>query len=103
VPDTYSVTFAAAGFTGAVVNGVTVTPTITATVNQSLSAQLKQIGSTTSRATGVSAFQPQQPQDTYSVNANQIETILGKSHAVSESQLIISLPGASLDRNGYPV
>ncbi|HEV3088655.1 MAG TPA: TonB-dependent receptor [Candidatus Elarobacter sp.] len=103
VPDTYSVTFAAPGFTGGTVNGVTVNPTITATVNQSLSAQLKQIGSTTSRATGVSAFQPQQPQDTYSVNANQIETILGKSHAQSETNLIISLPGASLDANGYPV
>jgi outer membrane receptor protein involved in Fe transport len=103
IPDTYSITFSASGFTGGTVNGVTVNPTQTATVNQTLTTQLKTIGSTTSRASGVSAFQPQQPEDTYSVNANQIQTILGKSHAQSETQLLISLPGASLDNNGYPV
>jgi len=102
-PDTYSISFAASGYSTATVNGVTVSPTQTATVNQTLSAQLKTIGSTTSRASGVSAFQPQTPEDTYSVNANQIQTILGKSHAQSETNLIISLPGASLDSSGYPV
>jgi hypothetical protein len=102
-PDTYSLTFSAAGYIAGTVNGVTVNPTLTATVNQALSTQLKTIGSTTSRSSGVSAFQPQQPQDTYSVNANQIQTILGKSHAVSETNLIVSLPGATLDNLGYPV
>jgi len=103
IPDTYSITFSGSGYQGATINGVTVNPTITSTVNQTLTTQLKTIGSTTSRASGVSAFQPQQAEDTYSVNANQINTILGKSHATSETQLIISLPGASLDRSGYPV
>ena len=102
-PDTYTITFSAPGYTEASVNGVTVNPTLTATVNQALSTQLKTIGSTTSRSSGISAFQPQQPQDTYSVNSNQIQTILGKSHAASETQLIISLPGATLDALGYPV
>jgi Carboxypeptidase regulatory-like domain/TonB dependent receptor len=103
-PDTYNISFTRDGYTAGAVNGVTVNPTQTTTVNQTLtSAQLKTIGSTTSRASGVSAFQPQQPEDTYSVNANQIQTILGKSHAQSETSLIISLPGASLDSNGYPV
>jgi hypothetical protein len=103
VPDTYSITFSGSGYQGATINGVTVNPTQTSTVNQTLTTQLKTIGSTTSRASGVSAFQPQQPEDTYSVNANQIQTILGKSHAQSETSLIISLPGASLDSSGYPV
>ncbi len=102
-PDTYSVTFSASGYSGSTVNGVTVNPTQTTTVNSTVSAQLKTIGSTTSRAPGVSAFQPQQPVDTYSVNANQITTLLGKPHATSETALLISLPGASLDKGGYPV
>jgi hypothetical protein len=102
VPDTYSITFSASGYAPATVNGVTVNPTQTINVPQAFT-QLKTIGSTTSRSSGVSAFQPQQPEDTYSVNANQIQTILGKSHAQSETTLIISLPGASLDSSGYPV
>lgn len=102
-PDTYNVTFTLTGYAAVSQAGITVNPTITTTVNSSLSSQLKTIGSTTSRSSGVSAFQPQQTTDTYSVNSNQIETILGKSHAISESQLIISLPGASLDSSGYPV
>ena len=102
-PDTYTVTFSLGGYADVSIAGVTVNPTITATVGTTMSAQLKQIGSVTTRSSGVSAFQPQQPQDTYSVNANQIQTILGKSHAVSETELIISLPGASLDSSGYPV
>ncbi len=102
-PDTYSVSFSLTGYSPATVNGVTVNPTQTTTVNQAVSAQLKTIGSTTSRSTGVSAFQPQQPVDTYSVNANQIQTLLGKPHATSETNLLVSLPGASLDKSGYPV
>ena len=102
-PDTYTVTFSLGGYGDVSTAGVTVNPTITATINTTMSAQLTKIGSVTTRSSGVGAFQPQQPQDTYSVNANQIETILGKSHAVSETNLIISLPGASLDSSGYPV
>jgi hypothetical protein len=102
-PDTYTITFGATGYSSATVNGVTVNPTQGTLVNQTLSGQLKTIGSTTSRATGVSAFQPQQAVDTYSVNSTQINTILGKAHATSETNLLIALPGASLDRSGYPV
>jgi hypothetical protein len=102
-PDTYTITFSLGGYGDVSTAGVTINPTITTTVNTTMSAQLKTIGSVTTRSSGVSAFQPQQPQDTYSVNANQIQTILGKSHAVSETELIISLPGASLDSSGYPV
>ncbi len=102
-PDTYSVSFTVGGYGAATVNGVTVSPTQTTTVNQSLSAQLKSIGQVTTRASGVPAFQPQQPVDTYSVDANQIQTLLGKSHAISETDLLIALPGATLDSSGYPV
>ncbi len=103
VPDTYTVSFTKTGYGEASVNGVTVNPSQTSTVNQTISQQLRTIGSTTSRSNGVSAFQPQQPVDTYSVNSNQIQTLLGKPHGSSETNLLIALPGASLDRSGYPV
>src|ERR1700736_4553730 len=59
VPDTYSITFSGSGYQGATINGARVNPTQTSTVNQPLPTQLRTIGSTTSRASGVSAFQPQ--------------------------------------------
>jgi hypothetical protein len=102
-PDTYTVTFASTGYADTSINGVTVNPTITTTVNQSLASRLKTIGTVSSRASGVSAFQPQQPVDTYSINGAQIQTALGKPHGTSETGLLTSLPGATLDVNGYPV
>ena len=102
-PDTYAVTFTKSGYGDASVAGVTVNPNLTATVNQTIATRLTNIGRTATRATGVSAFQPQQPVDTYSVNSTQIQTLLGKAHATSESALLIALPGATLDKNGYPV
>lgn len=102
-PDTYSVIFTAPTYGDVTVNGVTVNATQTTSVNQVLQTRLKSIGSTTSRATGVSAFQPQQPTDTYSINAAQIQTALGKPHGTSETSLLVSLPGATFDSSGYPV
>lgn len=101
-PDTYTVTFARPGYLPLTVTGVTVNPTQTTTVNQTLATQLKSIGSTTARA-AIGAFQPQQPIDTYSVNSAQMQTLLGKPHATSETALLITLPGATLDKSGYPV
>jgi hypothetical protein len=104
VPDTYTITFSGQGYNAATVNGVTVAPTQTTTVNQAvISTALQKIGSTTSRSTGISAFQPQQPIDTYTVNSNQIDTLMGKAHATAETDLLAALPGVSLDINGYPV
>jgi hypothetical protein len=102
-PDTYTVTFSLPGYQDAVINGVTVNATQTTTVNQALVQRLKSIGTTTSRASGVSAFQPQQPVDTYSVTGTQIQTALGKPHGTSESALLTTLPGATTDSSGYPV
>jgi len=102
-PDTYSISFSISGYGTGTVNGVTVSPTVTSTVNETLTQQLQNIGHITTRASGVPAFQPQQPVDTYSVDSTQIQTLMGKSHAVSETELMISLPGATLDSSGYPV
>jgi hypothetical protein len=46
VPDTYSITFSASGYIGETVNGVTVNPTMTATVDETLRPQPGTIGRT---------------------------------------------------------
>jgi hypothetical protein len=101
-PDTYTVTLTFAGYAKATQNGFTVNAGQTTTLNSQLTNDLKNIGRTTAR-TPNSAFQPTQPIDTYNVNKKQIDTILGKADNVSESNLLIALPGASLDSSGYPV
>ncbi len=101
-PDTYTVTVKAAGYDTAVVSGVTVNPQQTYTFSQVLGSTLTTIGRISARSQN-GAFQPAQPQDTYSVSPAQIDTILGKSKATSEADLLTALPGASLDSSGYPV
>ena len=101
-PDTYAVVVAATGYDEFVVNGVTVFADQTSQVSQTLTRALRKIGNTTARSTA-SAYQPNVPQNTYNVGPAQIQTQLGKKNATSESQLIVSLPGATLDSSGYPV
>ncbi len=101
-PDTYTVTIKATGFQAQVQNGVTVNAGLVTTVSLGLSGALQQIGRVSARSQN-GAFQPTQPIDTYSVNPQQIDTILGKEKATSETNLLIALPGASLDSSGYPV
>jgi hypothetical protein len=101
-PDTYTISFKVAGREPQTVNGVTVNAQQTTTLSQVLNDDIKTIGRVVSR-TPNSAYQPTQPQDTYSVNPQQIDTILGKAKATSETNLLIALPGASLDSSGYPV
>ncbi len=48
VPDTYTVAFSKAGYGEATVNGVAVSAMRTSTVNQTITPELRQIGSTTS-------------------------------------------------------
>ena len=101
-PDTYVVSIEKAGFQTFTIQGVTVVPDQTATVNGRLLRTLQKIGGTTARSAG-SAFQPNQTQDTYTVTSTQIDQALGKSNATSETDLLIALPGATLDSFGYPV
>ena len=102
VPDTYTVSIAATGYESLAINGVTVFQDQDSPINQRLNKQLQQIGRTTTRSQS-SAYQPSVPQDTYNVSAAGIQTQLGKRNNVSESALLVSLPGASLDSSGYPV
>ncbi|MGH7709059.1 MAG: TonB-dependent receptor domain-containing protein, partial [Vulcanimicrobiaceae bacterium] len=102
VPDTYIVSFQASGFQPASETGVTVNADQVETVNGLLSEALKTIGRVSARSPG-GAYQPTQPQDTYTVTSQQIDTTLGRPDVISESDLLASLPGASFDSSGYPV
>jgi hypothetical protein len=100
--DTYTVSFELSGFQAYSATGVNVFADGVATVNVPLSKSLVTIGRVSARGqTG--AYQPTQTQDTYTVSSSQIDTQLGKKDSVSETNLIVSLPGASRDSSGYPV
>ncbi len=101
-PDTYTLTFQGAGYERQTQQGVSVFADQSASVSIQLSKQLQTIGRTTARSQG-GAFQPGQTVDTYTVTAAQIDTVLGKKGGTSETNLLVALPGASLDSSGYPV
>lgn len=101
-PDTYAVSFEFPGFQPASTTGVNVFQDVTATVNSTLTKSLSTIGRVTARSVS-GAFQPGQTQDTISIGTAQIEAINGREFNTNESNLLTSLPGASLDSSGYPV
>jgi hypothetical protein len=101
-PDTYTVSVSASGYSDVVTSGVNVSASQTTTFSTALSAALKTIGRISARSS-TSAFQPTQTQDTYTINEDQINTILGNQFNNNETALISALPGASLDSSGYPV
>jgi len=101
-PDTYTVSFELQGFQPYSVTGVNVFADSVAQVSEGLNKSLVTIGRVTARSQ-VGAYQPKQTQDTYTVNDQQITTNLGKKDATSETNLILTLPGASRDSSGYPV
>jgi hypothetical protein len=100
--DTYTVSVMAPGYEAIAVTGVTVSPDQTTPFAITMSATIKNIGRAASRST-TSAYQPALTTDTYTLGTQQIATQLGKKGQTSESSLLASLPGASLDSSGYPV
>ena len=101
-PDTYSVSFQVNGYEPYTITGVTVSADTTSDVSSKINKSITTIGRVTVRGPG-GAFQPKQTQDTYTVTTQQINTLLGKNDATSETSLLTRLPGASLDKYGYPV
>ena len=76
IPDTYTVSFQAQGYTAASVPGVTVQQGMVASVNQSLSKALKTIA--TVRASGSSNLvKPNETSDVYTVSGAQLNALSG--------------------------
>ena len=99
--DTYVVSFEAAGYSATSMPGITVLADQTAVVNIQLRKTLTTIASVT--AVGRSGgYQPEQTSDTFTVGSAQIQNVQGSSFNLAETNLIKSLPGASLDNTGFP-
>ncbi|MDQ6931563.1 MAG: TonB-dependent receptor [Candidatus Eremiobacteraeota bacterium] len=102
VPDTYAISFSRESYESNSVTGVNVFADQTVTVNGSVRPALTEIGRVAARSPG-GAYQPNQTVDTYNVTSTQIQQLQGNSLNISETNLITSLPGASIDSSGYPV
>ncbi|HEY8314704.1 MAG TPA: carboxypeptidase-like regulatory domain-containing protein, partial [Candidatus Baltobacteraceae bacterium] len=100
--DTYTVSFERQGYTPASLPGATVFADQVATVNIKISKSLKTIANVTARSQS-SAFQPNQTTNTITVGAQQIQNLQGTTFNFSETNLLTSLPGATVDSSGYPV
>jgi hypothetical protein len=100
--DTYSMTFTHDGYDAYNVQGINVFADQSAVVDAVMKAATKTIGKVTAHGVSGTAYQPKQTVDTYTMTQAQINTIQGNSMNISESNLITSLPGASLDSSGYP-
>jgi len=101
--DTYTISFQLPGFEPASLTGITVFADQVQDVSTKLRKSLSTIVRVTALGSSGGAYQPKQTQDTYNVTSDQVETILGRSDATSESALLASLPGATFDSSGYPV
>jgi hypothetical protein len=98
-PDTYTVSFELLGFRTTVIGGVTVVAGATPVLDAQIGTPLQSIGSTrTVRAP--SAFTPNEPIDRITINAQQIETVQGKTFNQDESSLLRSLPSVTQDKSG---
>ena len=76
IPDTYTVSFQATGYTAQSTPGVTVQQGITVTANMTLSKELKTIASVHTRAAG-NLVKPDVTQDEYTVSGEQLTAISG--------------------------
>ncbi len=100
--DTYNVSFELKGFQSFTATGVNVFSDSVIPINTTLSKSLATIGRVSVRSQA-GAYQPSQTQDTTTVTVGQIQTDLGKTDAISETNLLLTLPGATKDSSGYPV
>lgn len=96
--DTYTVTVQAQGYSPYIAQGVTVTSDESVRLAVALS-RLRTIGVVRARSI-TSAYQPDQTVDRYTVNAQGIAQLLGKTFDTDQKKLLSELPGVTVDRNG---
>ena len=99
VPDTYTLTFEAKGYYAGYYPGVTVLADSAQHVAVTLSKELSTIASVHSR-TASSAYQPQQTEDSYSLNTSSIEQVMGRAFNQDQTALLKSVPSVTVDRTG---
>jgi hypothetical protein len=99
-PDTYALTFEKNGYAITAVNGITVLPDDTKTVDAKLSVTARTLGTVTARRQASSAYQPNATETSYAVTSKSLQTQLGKSFNTDEGALLSSLPSVTKDSGG---
>lgn len=99
-PDTYVVSFELNGYRTTVLGGVTIVAGATPNLDAQVGRTLQTIGSTRTSTRAPSAFTPNEPIDRITINAQQIETVQGKSFNQDETNLLRSLPSVTMDKSG---
>ncbi|MBV8644813.1 MAG: carboxypeptidase regulatory-like domain-containing protein, partial [Candidatus Eremiobacteraeota bacterium] len=94
VPDTYALSFERSGYQTGLLQGITVTADTTTTADQTLAPSLQQIGHVSTRSVS-SAYQPDQPHDTYTVSSKDITEEQGTALNINATQLFSSLPSVT--------
>ena len=102
IPDTYIVSFELTGYEPIAVKGVSVFSGQSIDGSTPMTKSLSTIGRVTAHSIG-GAYQPGLTQDTYTITSSQIDTAVGDPYNLSQTQLLQSLPGVSIDSSGYPV
>lgn len=90
--DTYQINFTTGSYEPTTLNGITLQGDGIVNQDVNLSKSILTIGRVASRSQS-QAFQPKQTTDTYQVSGAQLQTALGKSFNISQTQLQSSVPG----------
>ncbi len=99
--ETYTLSAQLPGYDPFSLTGATVTADEAYRFDVQLSRPLRTIGRVVSRGRPTtSAFQPDQTVDRYTVNAQGIEQLLGKTFNTNGKELLSELPSVTIDRNG---
>ncbi|MFN2528985.1 MAG: carboxypeptidase regulatory-like domain-containing protein, partial [Candidatus Baltobacteraceae bacterium] len=101
-PDTYTVTFAASGYTSASQPGVTVQQDFVYKLDQRISKSLKEIGNVTSRSAG-NLVKPYEGTDVYNVSGAQLNAATGGDNLHRTIyEYLNTVPGVSPIGGGFP-
>jgi len=101
-PDTYTVTFAAPGYTAASQLGVTVQQDFVYKLDQRISKSLKEIGNVTSRSAG-NLVKPYEGTDVYNVSGAQLNAATGGDNLHRTIyEYLNTVPGVSPIGGGFP-
>jgi len=99
--ETYTLSAQSPGYDPYSLTGATVTADEAYRFDVQLSRPLRTITRTVTRGRPTtSAFQPDQTVDRYTVNAQGIEQLLGKTFNTNGKELLAELPSVTIDRNG---
>lgn len=99
--DTYTLSAQLPGYDPYSLTGANVTADEAYHFDVALVRPLRTIGRVVSRGRSItSAYQPDQTVDRYTVNAQGIEQLLGKTFNTNGKELLSELPSVTIDRNG---